>query len=93
MSKNIVVSPVAIVTAQYLEKIFGTPYEIAYPLVEELLPEMDYTNKKILVVHQQVIADSVCRGAAEQRGRKCSDSRLVHDEKGTSQGGGYSTSR
>ncbi len=22
---------------------------------------MDYTNKKILVVHQQVIADSVCR--------------------------------
>lgn len=61
MSKNIVVSPVAITTAQYLEKIFGTPYEIAYPLVEELLPEMDYTNKKILVVHQQVIADSVRR--------------------------------
>lgn len=61
VSKNIVVSPAAIATAQYLEKIFGTPYEIAYPLVEELLPEMDYTNKKILVVHQQVIADSVCR--------------------------------
>lgn len=61
VSKNIVVSPAAITTAQYLEKIFGTPYEIAYPLVEELLPEMDYTNKKILVVHQQVIADSVCR--------------------------------
>lgn len=61
VSKNIVVSPVAITTAQYLEKIFGTPYEIAYPLVEELLPEMDYTNKKILVVHQQVIADSVRR--------------------------------
>ena len=61
VSKNIVVSPAAIATAQYLEKIFGTPYEIDYPLVEELLPEMDYTNKKILVVHQQVIADSVCR--------------------------------
>lgn len=61
VSKNIVVSPAAIATAQYLEKTFGTPYEIAYPLVEELLPEMDYTNKKILVVHQQVIADSVCR--------------------------------
>ena len=40
VSKNIVVSPVAITTAQYLEKIFGTPYEIAYPLVEELLPEI-----------------------------------------------------
>lgn len=61
MSKNIVVSPAAITTAQYLEKTFGTPYEIDYPLVEELLPEIDYTNKKILVVHQQVIADSVRR--------------------------------
>ena len=61
VSKNIVVSPAAITTAQYLEKTFGTPYEIAYPLVEELLPEIDYTNKKILVVHQQVIADSVRR--------------------------------
>ena len=61
VSKNIVVSPAAIATAQYLEKTFGTPYEIDYPLVEELLPEIDYANKKILVVHQQVIADSVCR--------------------------------
>ena len=67
VSKNIVVSPAAIATAQYLEKTFGTPYEIAYPLVEELLPEMDYTNKKILVVHQQVIADSV-RGELQNRG-------------------------
>ena len=61
VSKNIVVSPAAITTAQYLEKTFGTPYEIADPMVEELLPEIDYTNKKILVVHQQVIADSVRR--------------------------------
>lgn len=61
VSKNIVVSPAAIATAQYLEKTFGTPYEIAYPLVEELLPGIDYTDKKILVVHQQVIADSVRR--------------------------------
>lgn len=61
VSKNIVVSPAAIATAQYLEKTFGTPYEIDYPLVEELLPEIDYANKKILVVHQQVIADSVRR--------------------------------
>ena len=33
VSKNIVVSPAAIATAQYLEKIFGTPYEIAYPQI------------------------------------------------------------
>ena len=60
-SKNIVVSPAALVAAQYLEKTFGTPYEIHYPLAGELIPEMDYTGKKILVVHQQVIADSIRR--------------------------------
>ena len=60
-SKNIVVSPAALVAAQYLEKTFGTPYEISYPLAGELIPEMDYIGKKILVVHQQVIADSIRR--------------------------------
>ena len=60
-SKNIVVSPAALVAALYLEKTFGTPYEISYPLAGELIPEMDYTGKKILVVHQQVIADSIRR--------------------------------
>ena len=59
VSKNIVVSPAAIMTAKYLEKTFGTPYEIHYPLVDELLPDVDYTGKKVLVVHQQVIADSI----------------------------------
>lgn len=61
VSKNIVVSPAALATAKYLEKTFRTPYEIYYPLVEDLLPEMDYTGKRILVVHQQVIADSIRR--------------------------------
>ena len=57
--RNIVVAPAALKTAQYLEKTFGTPYEVGYPLVEELFPDMDYTGKKILVVHQQVMADSI----------------------------------
>ena len=61
VSENIVVSAAAIEVARYLEKTFGTPYEIAYPLVEELLPDIDYTNKKVLVVQQQVIADSIRR--------------------------------
>ena len=61
VSKNLVVSPAALMTAKYLEKTFGTPYEISYPLVNELLPDMDYTDKKVLVVHQQVIADSIRR--------------------------------
>ena len=59
VSKNIVVSPAALEAAKYLQKKFGTPYEIAYPLINELIPEMDCTGKKILVVHQQVIADSI----------------------------------
>lgn len=60
-SRNIVVSPAALKTAVYLEKTFGTPYEVFYPLVDELLPALDYSDKKILVVHQQVIGDSVRR--------------------------------
>ena len=67
VSKNIVVSPAAIATAQYLEKIFGTPYEIAYPLVEELVPDMEYTGKKILIVQQQVMAGSI-REELQKRG-------------------------
>ena len=59
VSKNIVVSPAAVMTAKYLQKTFGTSYEIGYPLVGELIPEMDYIGKRILVVHQQVIADSI----------------------------------
>ena len=58
-SKNIVVSPAALATAKYLEKTFGTPYEIHYPLVDELIPDVDYTGKEVLIVHQQVIANSI----------------------------------
>ena len=61
VGKNIVVSPAALMTAKYLEKTFGTPYEIRYPLVDELIPDIDYTGKRVLVVHQQVIADSIRR--------------------------------
>ena len=32
---------------------------MGYPLAEELFPDRDYTGKKILVVHQQVMADSI----------------------------------
>ena len=59
VEKNIVVSPAALATAKYLEKIFGTPYEVTYPIVEELVPDMDYQGKKILIVHQQVIGNAM----------------------------------
>ena len=57
--RNIVVSPAALECAKYLEKSFGTPYEVGYPLVDELMPELDHVGKKVLVVHQQVIANSI----------------------------------
>lgn len=57
--KNLVVAPAALETAKYLEKEFGTPYEVEYPFVDELIPELGYERKKILIIHQQVIANAI----------------------------------
>ena len=57
--KNLVVAPAALETAKYLEKKFGTPYEVGYPFVDELIPELGYERKKILIIHQQVIANAI----------------------------------
>ena len=59
VGKNIVVSAAALEVAKYLEKTFGTPYEIGYPLVDELVSDMDYSGKKVLVVQQQVIGNTI----------------------------------
>ena len=67
VEKNIVVSPAALECARYLEKTFGTPYEVGYPLVEELVPDMEYAGKKILIVKQQVMAGSI-RAELRKRG-------------------------
>ena len=68
--KNVVVSPAALKAAQYLKKQFGTPYEIAYPLVSELVPEMDYKGKKILIIQQQVIANAVRKEIEKRTGEQ-----------------------
>ena len=57
--KNLVVAPAALETAKYLEEEFGTPYEVGYPFVDELIPELGYERKKILIIHQQVIANAI----------------------------------
>ena len=69
-AKNVVVSPAALKVAQYLQKKFGTPYEIAYPLVSELVPEVNYQGKKILIVQQQVIANAVRKEIEKRTGEK-----------------------
>ena len=69
-AKNVVVSPAALKAAQYLQKKFGTPYEIAYPLVSELVPEVNYQGMKILIVQQQVIANAVRKEIEKRTGEK-----------------------
>ena len=61
VSENLVVSPAGLSTAVWMEKKFGIPYRADLPLAEEYLPEEDLSGKKILVVHQQVMADSLRR--------------------------------
>ena len=68
--KNVVVSPAALKAAQYLQKKFGTPYEIAYPLASEFVPEVNYQGKKILIVQQQVIANAVRKEIEKRTGEK-----------------------
>lgn len=69
-AKNVVVSPAALKAAQYLQKKFGTPYEIAYPLASEFVPEVNYQGKKILIVQQQVIANAVRKEIEKRTGEK-----------------------
>ena len=82
VGKNIVVSAAALEAAKYLEKTFGTPYEIGYPAAGELVPNLDYQGKKILVVHQQVMAEAIRQEILkrDEFGRGA-DSNLVYEEK------------
>ena len=59
VEKNIVVAPAALEAAKYLERTYGTPYETGYPLVDELVCDMDYHGKKVLIVQQQVIGCAI----------------------------------
>ena len=59
--RNIVVSPAGLATAKYLQKTFGTPYEVRCPWlppqVVEALPGS--AGKRTLVIHQQFAANAV----------------------------------
>ena len=59
VERHIVVSPAALEAAKYLERTYGTPYEVGYPLVDELIFDMDYHRKKVLIVQQQVIGSAI----------------------------------
>ena len=64
--KNIVCAPSGLAAARLLKKRFGTPYEVYDPLAETLLPECDYAGKHILVIDQQVRANSLRRALLDR---------------------------
>lgn len=57
--RNLVVSPAGLRAAQWLERRFGTPYDVDYPLVDTLIPHIAWTGRRVLVVHQQVAANAI----------------------------------
>lgn len=70
--KNLVIAPAGLAAARYLEKKYGIPYEAEYPLLtipgfETLMEEVGRKErKKILIVHQQVLANSLRKAIREQ---------------------------
>ena len=73
--KNLVVSPSGLKAARELEKRFGTPYEVCYPPVEEMMGKLvkefetiqkSEPTEKILIIHQQVLANELRKKIREQ---------------------------
>ena len=58
--KNLVVAPAGIRAAKLLKERFGTPYEVRCPWPwDGSQPMWDVKGKKVLVMHQQVMANAV----------------------------------
>lgn len=73
--KNLVAAPSGLAAAEYLNRRFGTPYELWDPLAENVLEnclkqlpeETDCRGKKILIVSQQITGSSM-RKLLRERG-------------------------
>lgn len=61
VEKNLVVAPAGLAAARYLEKRFGTPYEVAYPFLRPSFKDAltACAGKRVLVIHQQVAANAI----------------------------------
>ena len=61
--ENLVISPSGLAAASYMEKKYGVPYTVRYPLPIgfELagLSQDEIEGKKILIVHQAVLAETI----------------------------------
>ena len=67
VEKNLVIAPDGLKAAEYLKRKFGTPYECMDPLAEDALEGVEVRGKRVLVVHQQVRANTI-RTLLEQNG-------------------------
>ena len=88
--KNIVCSSAAIKAAEYLKEKFGTPYEIEYPqscLPEEIVQKADnFTDKNVLVIHNQTADDAVRKLITEKSGKcHCTSATFFMQKKELSQ--------
>ena len=68
--RNLVVAPSGLAAARLLEQRFGTPYEVRDPLAARLARGIEAEGRRVLVIHQQVTANSLrdellARGAAQ----------------------------
>ncbi len=83
---NIVCAPAGIKAAKYLEKTYGTPWKAIYPGIGEIsqiagLTGDEVQNAKILVVHQQIAANSIRERLLEMGAAKvCCASYFMKDE-------------
>lgn len=61
VEENMVVSPAGLKTAEYLKETFGTPYSVGCPFIPINFPERaaTFSGKRVLVIHQQVLANAV----------------------------------
>jgi hypothetical protein len=57
--RNLVVAASGLAAARLLEERFGTPYEIRNPLAAELARDIDVAGARVLVVDQQVSANTL----------------------------------
>ena len=64
---NLVVAPSGLAAAKLLERRFGTPYEVYDPLAASIAEGFDVAGMRVLVVHQQVTANSL-RAELQARG-------------------------
>lgn len=71
VSENLVVSVSGLEAAKYLKKTFGTPYTVDCPLAEDVLSD-GLAGNRILIVHEQVMADSLRRRIRRSLGESAS---------------------